>query len=116
MAKNCTIQILNKFLEEVDKMEKCVLVPNRLQDIGPREQKVQISNQENVEEIEGLHTLFLVLKNIRSELTTGHGLELDQDLNPIRKHLQDFNKTLLNMTDLAKTVSDKYKKEYDLVF
>jgi hypothetical protein len=52
-------------------MEKCVLVPNRLQDIGPREQKVRISNQDDVEEIEGLHTLFLVLKNIKSELTTG---------------------------------------------
>ncbi|KXJ25829.1 uncharacterized protein LOC110243439 [Exaiptasia diaphana] len=116
MAKNCTINILNKFVEEVEEMEKCVLVPNRLQDIGPRNQVLKLSQKEDVEDVQGLHDLFLVLKNIKSELTTGHGLELGKDLNPIKTHLQEINKLLLNMSELAKTVRNEYKKEYDLVF
>jgi len=116
MAKNCTLNILQKFVEEVEKMEKCVLVPNRLQDIGPRNQKLEISPQEDVIDVQGLHNLYLVLKNIKSELTTGHGLELGQDLNPIKLHLQEINTLLINMSKMAKAVSDEYKKEYDLVF
>lgn len=49
-------------------------------------------------------------------LLTGHGLELGKDLNPIKTHLEDINRLLLNMSKLAKTVSDEYKKEYDLIF
>lgn len=52
-------------------MEKCVLVPNRLQDIGPRDQVLKLSHEEDLEDVKGLHDLFLVLKNIKSELTTG---------------------------------------------
>merc|ERR1712212_878463 len=113
MSKNCTIEILNKFVEEVEKMEKCVLVPNRLQDIVPRDQKLKLS--QDVQEIEGLHDLYLVLKNIKSELTTGYGLELGKDLNPIKKHLQEINTLLLDMSKLAKAVRDEYKREYDLI-
>jgi len=117
MSKNnCTLNILQKFVEEVDKMEQCVLVPNRLHDIGPRGQMLEISPQENVHDVQGLHDLYLVLKNIKSELTTGHGLELGKDLNPIKQHLQEINMLLLNMSKMAKAVSDEYKKEYDLVF
>jgi len=116
MAKNCTLTILQKFVEEVEKMERCVLVPNRLQDIVPRNQELKISPQEDVHDVQGLHDLYLVLKNIKSELTTGYSLELGKDLNPIKKHIQEINKLLLNMSNLAKTVSEEYKKEYDLVF
>ncbi|KAK3744889.1 hypothetical protein QZH41_013758 [Actinostola sp. cb2023] len=97
-------------------MERCVLVPSRLQDIGPPNKTVELSHRDDVQDVEGLHDLFLVLKNIKSELTTGHGLELGKDLNPIKKHLQEINTLLLNMSKLAKNVSTEYKKEYNLVF
>lgn len=58
-------------------MEQCVLVPNRLHDIGPRDKNIKLSQKDDVQDVEGLHDLYLVLKNVKSELTTGKSRNTD---------------------------------------
>ncbi|KAK3744877.1 hypothetical protein QZH41_013760 [Actinostola sp. cb2023] len=96
-------------------MEKRVLVPNRLQHIGRRNKTVELSHQDDVQDVEGLHDFFHKFKNIKSQLTTGHRLELGKDFNPNKKHRQEINKLLLLVSELAKDVSTEFK-DYNLIF
>ncbi|XP_048580252.1 mid1-interacting protein 1-like [Nematostella vectensis] len=115
MADQCTINVLKKFLAEVDKMERVVLMPNRLQDLEPEKTSRKDANN-NQALADGLYRHFLILKNVKSELTTGHGLELGDDLNPIKDELNSFHKALNDMSALAGEITEQYKSKYELTF
>lgn len=106
------ISVINQFLSSVDEMDSTVLVPRRLMDKPACQlQSTNLEAERKINENNDLFKFYTMLLDTRNEILWGGKASESQNDCPIVEQLQQFSRTLVNLTDLATQLKDRYEHD-----
>lgn len=103
------IYVMNQFLRSVDEMDSTVLVPRRLMDVPACQlQGTNLEGELTLNNDNDLFKFYTMLLDTRNEIMWGRN---DSENCPIANQLQQFSKTLVDLTDMANQLKDRYEND-----
>lgn len=109
------VSVMNQFLRSVDEMDSTVLVPRRLMDVPAVQLQGTIVEEEGkatTMKDNDLFQFYTMLLHTRNEILWGGKPSESKNCCPIAEQLQQFSRTLVDLTDMAVQLKDRY--EYDV--
>ena len=103
--RNHLLGALKKFTDEVESLEKSVMLPSLLKDHRVSEEMPQFNG-----EIQTLYDVFMLPKKLKTELLSGsRNFELIDD--KLQQKLSELFKTFVQYTVMARNLAASYEEE-----
>lgn len=104
------ISAMNQFLRSIDEMDSTVLVPRRLMDVPACQLKdTDLKGELTINNDNDLFKFYTMLLDTRDEILWGGKDSGSENCCPIVKQLEQFSRTLVDLTDIANQLKDRYE-------